>query len=184
MLSEKTLTCPWWFLFTFDNPIRSIFQNPHKILSPLVKPGDKVLDVGCGMGYFSLELARLVGEQGKVIAADLQPEMLAGLKKRAARAKLTPRIQPLLCEKDKIGISETIDFANAFWMVHEVRQRAAFLQEIYSVLKPGGMLLVVEPRIHVSKNNFLRTVDLGLQIGFADIAYPRVSISRSVVLLK
>ncbi len=77
-------TCPPWFLFTFDNPLRRWLHNPRKIVRPFVSPGDTVLDVGCGMGTFTIDLASYVGPQGKVIAADLQEAMLDGLEKRAA----------------------------------------------------------------------------------------------------
>lgn len=182
--TEKTLTCPWWFLFTFDNPARKRLHNPNLILKPFVKQGDTALDVGCGMGYFSLELARLVGETGKVITADLQQKMLSGLQKRATRAGLESRMQPLLCLPDRIGVQQPIDFALAFWMVHEVRQRKSFFAEIFAYLKPGGKMLIAEPYLHVSKQNFLRSVNLGLSIGFTILAQPRISFSRSVVLQK
>jgi ubiquinone/menaquinone biosynthesis C-methylase UbiE len=123
---EATFTCPWWLIFTFDNPLRRLVHNPQNILNPFVESGATVLDVGCGMGYFSLGLAKLVGEKGKVVAVDLQPEMLAGLSKRAQAAGLESRIHPQLCQPDKIGVTESIDFALAFWMVHEVRQREEF----------------------------------------------------------
>ena len=89
---SKQPTCPWWFLFTFDNPLRKLYQNPERILAPYINEGDLVADLGCGMGYFSLPLARLVGDDGKVTAVDLQPQMLDGVKRRADRAGLQNRI--------------------------------------------------------------------------------------------
>ena len=181
---ETTFTCPWWLLFTFDNPLRKLVHDPLKILSPYVRAGDIVLDVGCGMGYFSLGLAELVGEKGKVIAADLQPQMLAGLSKRARAAGLESKIQPQLCSPDKIGANEPVDFALAFWMVHEVQQRRAFLREIYSLVKPGGKFLVVEPLIHVSGADFEQTITLSQEIGFKTENRPRVAASRAVCFVK
>jgi ubiquinone/menaquinone biosynthesis C-methylase UbiE len=181
---ETTFTCPWWLIFTFDNPLRKLAQNPQKILSPFVKADSTVLDVGCGMGYFSLGLAELVGEKGKVIAADLQPKMLAGLSKRAKAAGLESRIHPHQCLPDKIGVTEPVDFALAFWMVHEVRQREEFLREVFSLIKPGGKFLIVEPLIHVSGRDFERTVTLSREIGFTTGVRPRVSMSRAILLEK
>jgi ubiquinone/menaquinone biosynthesis C-methylase UbiE len=181
---ETTFTCPPWLLFTFDNPLRKWIHDPQKILGSFVHAGDTVLDVGCGMGYFSLGLAKLVGEQGRVIAADLQPEMLAGLVKRAQRAGLQDRIQPHPCAPEKIGAAGPLDFALAFWMVHEVRARQAMLQEIYDLLKPGGHFLIVEPIIHVSGADFERTVALSKTAGFRVVDYPHVNVSRAVYLMK
>jgi ubiquinone/menaquinone biosynthesis C-methylase UbiE len=181
---ETTFTCPWWLIFTFDNPMRKLAHDPQKILGPFVKAGSTVLDIGCGMGYFSLGLAKLVGENGKVIAADLQPEMLAGLSKRAKTAGLESRIRSHLCLPDKIGVSEPVDFALAFWMVHEVRQREEFLREIFNTLKTGGKFLIVEPMIHVSGRDFERTVTLSREIGFTTGGRPRVSMSRAILLEK
>jgi ubiquinone/menaquinone biosynthesis C-methylase UbiE len=182
--SEATFTCPWWLLFTFDNPLRKLVQNPIKILSPFVRPADTVLDVGCGMGYFSLELAKLVGEKGKVISADLQPEMLAGLLKWAKHAGVEQRIQPHLCQSDKIGIDQPIDFVLAFWMVHEVWHREEFLREVYTLLKPGGKFLIVEPIIHVPAKDFEKTLKLVENLDFTVQGNPSVRASRAVLLVK
>jgi len=56
-LKTKQPTRPWWFLFTFDNPLRKIYQNLLKILSPYIDVGDTVVALGCGMGYFSIPMA-------------------------------------------------------------------------------------------------------------------------------
>ena len=181
---QSNFTCPWWFLFTFDNPLRRMVHDPHKILKPYVNPGDRILDIGCGMGYFSIELARLTGEKGKVIAADLQPEMLVGLEKRAVHAGLSDRIEPHLCTPDKIGKIEPVEMAFAFWMVHEVSQRRAFLEEVRELIAYDGILMIVEPVIHVTKTNFEKTVDLCYELGFMEVERPEISMSRAIVFLK
>ena len=177
-------TCPWWLIFTFDNPFRKLIHNPKIILSGFVNPGDTVLDVGCGMGYFSMGLAELVGKNGLVIAADLQEKMLTGLQKRARRAELQSRIQTHLSTPEQIGVDSPIDFVLAFWMVHEVCGQENFLQEIYNLLKPGGKFLIVEPKIHVIKAAFQRTIQTSDSIGFSVENYPKVIASRAVILTK
>jgi len=182
--NNSNFTCPWWLLFTFDNPLRKLVHNPQKILSPFVMPGDTVLDVGCGMGYFTLELARLVGENGKVIAADMQTQMLSGLVRRLGNTGLDTRVQTQLSTVMKIGINEPIDLALAFWMVHEVSDRESFLTEIYEALKPQGKFLIVEPKIHVNKQNFFKTVLICQKIGFAAVQETSIFMSRAMVFIK
>lgn len=177
-------TCPWWLLFTFDNPLRKLVHHPEKILAPYVKPGDMVLDVGCGMGYFTLGLAKLAGANGKVIAVDLQEQMLAGLHKRAEQVGFIDRIQLHQSTPDQIGVDQPVDFALAFWMVHEVRQQKDFLKQIYEMLKPNGRFLLVEPIIHVTGTAFEQTVCQAREIGYQEIERPRVRASRAVVFGK
>lgn len=79
---------PWWLGYLLVSPLRRLSQNPGKVLAPYVREGMTVLEPGRGMGFFTLELARLVGPSGRVVAVDIQPRMLAGLRRRAARAGL------------------------------------------------------------------------------------------------
>jgi SAM-dependent methyltransferase len=141
-----------------DNPLRRLIQDPDRILAGLVRPGETALDLGCGMGYFSIPLARLVGPGGKVICVDLQEQMLAGVRRRAERAGVADRIRLHRTGKDGLGVDEATDFALAFWMLYEVPDQAAFLAEVIACVKPGSRLLVVEPRLHVSGAAFERSV--------------------------
>lgn len=174
--------CPWWLCFTFDNLIRKLFHNPENILAPYVHEGDTVLDVGPGMGYFSIPLARMVGDKGKVIAADVQAPMLAALRKRARKQGLEERIISHICEADSIGIRDPIDFALAFWMIHEVPDQNKLFLEIKLLLKPEGKLMVAEPAIHVTRSMFQETLKRAGDAGFAVMENPKIFMSRTAVL--
>ena len=174
--------CPWWLCFTFDNLIRKLFHNPENILAPYVHEGDTVLDVGPGMGYFSIPLARMVGDKGKVIAADVQAPMLAALRKRVKKQGLEGRIVPHLCKSDSIDIREPIDFALAFWMVHEAPDQNKLFLEIKLLLKPEGKLLMAEPTIHVTRSKFEETLKRAGEAGFIVTETPKIFMSRAAVL--
>ena len=77
--------------------------------------------------------------------------------------------------------TETADFALAFWMLHEVPDQAAFLAEVRACLKPGGRLLVVEPRLHVGGAAFERSVAIARGVGLLPVARPAVALSRAVL---
>jgi ubiquinone/menaquinone biosynthesis C-methylase UbiE len=171
--------CPWWLCFTFDNFLRRTFQNPSKIMSPYVKEGWTVLDVGPGMGYFTIPIAKLVGPSGQVIAADLQRHMLDAIYRRAVRARVQDRIILHQTQPDEIGLTAPVDFCLAFWMVHE-----RFLNQIISILKPGGTMLVAEPKLHVSQVNFCATVNLAQEVGFQFIEQPKIFLSNTALLKK
>ena len=146
--------------------------------------GWTVLDVGPGMGYFTIPLAKLVGDSGKVIAADLQKKMLDAVLHRALKEGMQRRIKLHHCTSDRIGISESIDFCLAFWMVHEVPDRARFLGEIVSVTKQNGLLLLVEPRLHVTKEEFIETLEIVKGAGLSVVDRPKIFLSYSALLKK
>lgn len=116
------------------------------------------VDIGCGMGYFTIPLARITSPGGKVIAVDLQQRMLDALIRRASKAGVSDRIIPHRCQKESLGVEGPTDFALAFWMAHEVPDKARFFREIFALLKQGGRLLLVEPKYHVTLRSFERTL--------------------------
>jgi SAM-dependent methyltransferase len=173
--------CPWWLCATFDNPLRRLLHNPERILGGLVQPGDTALDLGCGMGVFSIPLARLVGPSGKVICVDLQEQMLAGVRRRAERAGVAQRIRLHQSGPRGIGLVVKANLALAFWMLHEVPDQAAFLGEVRACLVPGARFLVVEPRGHVGGAAFERSVEVARAAGLRPVARPAVALSRAVL---
>ncbi|MBI4961803.1 MAG: methyltransferase domain-containing protein [Desulfomonile tiedjei] len=175
--------CPWWVGYLLVCPIRRWLQDPEKILSPYISEGMTVLDIGPGMGFFTIPAARMVGKSGKVIAVDVQEKMLTALAKRAEKAGVAYRIVTKLCEPDSIGISEPIDLCLAINVVHEVPDAGALFSQIRGVLKPTGRLLLCEPFGHVSEKAFQDTLALASASGLKLIGEPKISRSRSALLM-
>jgi ubiquinone/menaquinone biosynthesis C-methylase UbiE len=179
--------CPVWIGYLLASPTRKLFQNPRKILEPYVNESMTVADIGCAMGFFSLPLARMVGPNGKVICVDVQEKMIRSLEKRAKKAGLSGRIKTIICNDKSLGlddIKEKIDFALACAVVHEVPYSARFFSEIYEAMKPAGILLLAEPKGHVSENDFEGTVSVAEQNGFKAVDTPQIKRGRTVLLQK
>jgi ubiquinone/menaquinone biosynthesis C-methylase UbiE len=181
---RKNRVCPVSHAGRLDNRIRGWVQNPRKILGTYIKEGMTVLDMGCGPGFFSTELAQMVGKSGRVIAADLQEEMLAKLADKIKGTELEKRITLHKCEKNKIGLSEKVDFVLGFYLVHEIPNQEEFFKELESILQPGGQVLVVEPPFHVSKAAFTEMIENAGNAGFKPIEGPKVLLSKTVILKK
>jgi 2-polyprenyl-3-methyl-5-hydroxy-6-metoxy-1,4-benzoquinol methylase len=181
-LAGQKVVCPWWLCFTFDNPLRKLFHDPYAILVPYVHSGDSVIDIGCGMGYFTIPLAKLAGIKGHVTAIDIQEKMLAALRKRAGRNGVSETVTTHLGSSESIRCHEKADFVLLFWMFHEVPDQRALLIEIRDLLKTGGCILFVEPIIHVPKKSFLQMTRIATEVGFTLKQGPRIRFSRSVLL--
>jgi ubiquinone/menaquinone biosynthesis C-methylase UbiE len=176
--------CPWWFAYTFDNPVRRLLHKPEKVLGSYVRDGMTAVDIGCGMGHFSIGMARLVGDSGRVISIDLQQKMLDKVRKRAERSGVSSRISLRLCKQDDIGVAEKVDFALTFWMVHEVPDQKRVFEQIRSILKDGGKWMLAEPRLHTSAARFKKEVGVAQEAGFRVVERPAVTMSFAAVLEK
>jgi len=165
-----------------DNSFRKLVHNPQTILKPYIKSGMTVLDVGCGPGFFSVEIAKMLNGSGKVIAADVQEGMLEKLRKKIEGTVLEQRITLHKSSYENIGIDEKVDLVLAFYMVHEVINQKKFFEELISLLKPNGVVFIMEPKFHVTKAEFKEMVDRLKEMGFVAIKSPKVFLSRTVAL--
>ena len=180
----KKHVCPWWLAYTFDNPLRRIFHKPEKIFTPYLYEGMTAIDIGCGMGYFSIGMAKIVGKTGKIISVDIQQKMLDTLIRRAKEASVASRITTFLCDENDIGINEEVDFALTFWMVHETPDELNFLKQVHSLLNKSGKLLLAEPKIHVTLTEFKKTLSIAQDLGFKLIDSPIIYFSHTALLEK
>jgi tRNA A58 N-methylase Trm61 len=190
MEGERTMAghvCPWWLGYFHLGPIRRWFQNPEEILSPYVRPGMKILEIGPGMGFFTLEMARLTGPEGRVVAIDIQPKMIRALERRARRAGLADRVDARVCGAESPGAEDlagVVDFASAFYVVHEVPDVPGLMRHVHGALVPAGMFLIVEPVNHVSREDFELNIGTARDVGFSVLRRPEIRKSRAVLLSK
>jgi len=178
--------CPWQHGALLTVGARKLLNNPVRIVTPYLSPGATAMDVGCGMGFFTIPMARIVGPSGRVVAVDLQPEMLAGLEKNAAKADCG-NIAVHQCGARSLGVGQwdgAVDFVLVFYMLHEVPDPQRLVGEVCAVLKPGGALLFAEPSGHVNGREFEQEATLFAQAGLAEVDRPRILTSRAVVWRK
>jgi ubiquinone/menaquinone biosynthesis C-methylase UbiE len=179
--------CPWWLGYFHLGPLRRWLEKPEKILSRYVKPGMTVAEIGPGMGFFTLPMARMVGPEGKVYAIDLQPRMIKVLDRRAARAGLAERVESRVCGSESLGTDDLagcVDFAFAFYVVHEVPDVPSFFEQVSGMLVDGGGLFIAEPKGHVKPESFEATLTAARESGLSLVEHPEMWRSRSAVLKK
>jgi len=180
--NKNVSVCPVEKSGMLDNKFRKLFQNPQKILKPYIKEGMVVLDLGCGPGFFSMEIAKLLNKSGTVICADMQDGMLDVVRQKIKGSYNEGLFQLHKCDSDAINISLSVDFVLAFYMIHEVPDQVRLFEELKSILTPHGQILIIEPKFHVSEKSFNVMIDNLNSIGFEVIDNPKVSISRSILV--
>ena len=182
-MENNHFVCPWRAGPILTSSIRKLAHNPERILSPYVSEGMTAMDIGCGMGFFTLPMSGMVGKNGRVIAVDLQPEMLEGLKKNAVKAG-TDNITAHHCAQNSLRIEQwkgTVDFVSVFYMLHEVPDPERLISELRTVMSTKGKLLFVEPVVHVSAAKFQNSLRMITARGFSAVETPKITFSRAVL---
>ncbi len=130
-----------------DRPEREEEEAPSKAIALLqLRPGDVVADVGAGSGYMTVRLARTVGPAGRVLAVDIQPEMIERLTERM-RAEMVTNVTAILGAADDPKLPPgSVDLELMVDVYHELAAPQRMLQHLRSALKPGGRLVLLEYR--------------------------------------
>lgn len=170
-----TLPCPVWlrWLVELDNPLTRTNRSAFIIGHLELEPGMAVLDIGCGPGRLTIPAARSVGNQGIVLAMDIQAGMLARVKTKADMAELS-NIDFLHAGVGEGRLAnERFDRALLVTVLGEIpeRERKKALREIFAALRPGGILSVTEiifdPHFQ-SRNTVTRLAE---EVGFREKAF-------------
>jgi SAM-dependent methyltransferase len=131
----------WTIRLMHDNPILPLVRNPYKLLKAAgLEEGYKVLEVGCGPGFFTIPAARIVGDEGHVYAIDIHPRAVDRVKKKTEREALTNVTASCINASDTGLPGESVDLAFVFGLRYIAGGLENVIAELHRVLKPGGIL--------------------------------------------
>jgi ubiquinone/menaquinone biosynthesis C-methylase UbiE len=133
----------WWL----DRADRDAKQQPDHVLDVIdIHAGQTVADVGCGTGYFTVRIAKRVAPSGRVLAVDVQPQMLDLLRKRLAKEKIDGVVPILATETDVKLPAHEVDVALMVDVYHELAHPDVTMAQVKTALRAGGKLVLVEYR--------------------------------------
>ncbi len=176
--------CPWWLAYTFDHRLRLLAHNPEKLFGKYIRPDMTVVDLGCGLGFNSMGLAKLVGNSGKVVALDIQQKMLDGVMRRAKKMGVENRIETCLARGNDLNLNVKAQFILAFYMVHEVPDPDRFMGQVADNLAVNGRFMMTEPPFHVSAKNFQKSIAQAETSGLVLEDNYKILFGRTAVLRK
>lgn len=136
--------CPFSQARVLEMRGRGLVASPRRILEAFgLREGERALEIGPGIGYYSIEAARRLGLAGRLICLDLQPDMLYECRRRVEAAGL--RADVVSADALRLPLrSASVDHVFLITVLGELPDRAAGLAEIRRVLRPGGSLSVSE----------------------------------------
>jgi len=135
----------WWFARFLDNPIRRRAQSPSRVVDQMgIHEGMKVLELGPGSGFFTPEASRRAGDWGRLYCLDIQPVLMARLKRKIEREGLG-NVALMVGDAATLPFAEdSLDLAFLVTVLGEIPNKDGALAELYRVLRPGGVLSVSE----------------------------------------
>lgn len=150
----------WTIRVMHDNPLLPLVRNPNKILKAAgLEESQKVLEVGCGPGFFTIPAARIVGDEGHIYAVDVHPRAVDRVKKKIEKAALK-NVTPMCINASNTGLpGESVDLAFLFGLRYIAGGLESVISELHRVLKPGGILSFEKTR--ESEGELIKEVEQG-----------------------
>ena len=131
----------WTIRMMHDNPILPLVRNPYKLLKAAgLEDGYKVLEVGCGPGFFTIPAARIAGDEGHVYVVDIHPRAVERVKKKIEKEALSNITASCVNASDTGLPGESVDLAFLFGLRYVAGGLENVIPELHRVLKPGGIL--------------------------------------------
>jgi ubiquinone/menaquinone biosynthesis C-methylase UbiE len=124
-----------------DNPLIPIFRNPYRLLEVAgLKSGQKVLEVGCGPGFFTIPAAKIVGKEGSIYAVDTHPLAIKKVQEKVEREGIK-NVNPILSNASDTGLpDQSIDLVFIFGLRYIAGGMENMISEMHRILKPEGVL--------------------------------------------
>ncbi len=172
--SHKAHRYPWWLAFMLTSPVRRLIEDPGVILGDLVQPGQTILELGPANGYYSVPIAEALGPTGKLIAVDIQPQMLRMLSRRLKGKSLDRCLVTRLTEHVETELSDlanSVDRIVAINVIHELPKPRETLFALAETLREDGQMLLVEPKGHVSQSLYQAELEWAREAGL-ELAAP------------
>lgn len=133
------------YIAVLEDPARDAYQKPHEVVMSLgLKEGETIADIGAGSGYFAFRFANHVGENGRVYAVDINPDMIIYMNRRIRDMKVKNMVTVLAVPDDPLLMDGSIDrfFICETW--HHIQNQTQYLALMKKMLKPGGRLIIID----------------------------------------
>ena len=165
---------PAWLGLILLSPLRKIMVQRDRFLRKAgIRIGNTILELGCGPGFFTEYIAKIVTLSGTVYAQDVQSEFIETLEKRMKRFEVRENIKPLLCSSTKVPLPNSsvnvVYAANVFEEIEKEGLLEKTAKEIDRLLVSDGLVTVIEHRFGVSKARYQRIIDSLKNEGFAPV---------------
>ena len=142
---ERFYNDPQSYIRALEDPKRDVYQKPQEVLMALgLKPGEVIADIGAGSGYFTFRLAHHVGDQGKVFAVDVSPDMIRFINRRIRELKATNVVTILADPDDPLLPDQPVNrfFFSDSW--HHIENQTKYLSLMKKMLRPGGEIVMID----------------------------------------